>query len=184
MTVGSTSRAGSAPPSDRGSSPLAYRVSLALAVALLFWSFVGGALYLFAVPHRFPLHVDALDEARWRARRGDTDGALREYRRFASMNPFDAGVRAELGSVLLRGTRLADAAASYEDALRLQPRDPAVLAGLAEVRLAQARYAEAAELYDDAASLLPSNAALREAAGRARALAGRQPPGDSGGGAR
>jgi tetratricopeptide (TPR) repeat protein len=157
---------------ERAASPLPLRISLALSAALLFWSFVGGALYLITIQRRFPLGVDALDEAHWRLGRGDTKGALKEYRRFTSMSPFETRAQSEMGRLLLREGQLNEAAAAFEGVLRLQPRDLGALVGLGDVRLAQARGAEASSLYESALSQVPRSATLHKKAARAHALSG------------
>lgn len=172
VTTGILSRFKSAGVADYAASPRLLRWSFALAAALAFWSLVGGAAYLIVVERRLPLQVDALDEARWRFRRGDIKGALREYRWFTAMSPFETRARAEMGFLLLKDSRVEEAAAVYEDLLRLQPRDTAALTGLAEVRLTQGRPAEAVFLYEAALPLLPESAALHRILGKAYALSG------------
>ena len=144
------------PTSEGVASPQALRWMFALGVALLFWSFVGALCYLAFVARAPQVHVDALDEARRRALRGDVAGALKEYRAFARISPFESNAFNEMGELLLRSGDVDEAGAAFEAALRVRHRDTQALERLGDVRLAQRRYPEAVSLYDAALSLSSS----------------------------
>jgi tetratricopeptide (TPR) repeat protein len=143
-------------------------------VAVLFWSFVGGLVYLLAVQRSLPLQVDGLDEARRRVARKDLKGALREYRSFTHVSPFEIRGFQEMGEILLQERRYDEAAAAFEAALRIRRQSAVTLARLADARVAQGRYADAIALYETALPLAAEKARpdLHNDLGRAYALDG------------
>lgn len=123
------------------------RGAFALAVALLVWSFVAGCAYLLVLSGGLPLRTDSLAGARTRAARGDVAGALREYRMAARIDGSDLRATVEMGQLLVKSGRPAEAEVAFADVLRRSPDDRVAKQGLADVRLAQDRYGEAIGLY-------------------------------------
>jgi tetratricopeptide (TPR) repeat protein len=62
--------------------------------------------------------------------RGDTDGALAEYREAVRLDPKNAGTHSRLGAALQLKEDVEGTVAAYREALRLDPRQPQALANL------------------------------------------------------
>lgn len=167
--------AGAAAPTqtraERGGRLL--RLAFALGLAWLLWSFVGGLVYLLALERALPLRTDPLAGARDRAAKGDVEGALRQYRTAARIDASDLRAAAEMGELLLKHGRLAEAEAAFAGALRVSPADPRALTGLGDVRLSQQRWDEAVAVYESLPAAAPRSANLLNNLGIAHARAGR-----------
>lgn len=84
---------------------------------------------------------------------GDFDEAIREYRRYLSVDPNSFVARANLGAALAHQGRYAEAIEEYKRALKIQPGNPQV-----RLNLAIAHY-QALELADAIHELLPLHSA-------------------------
>jgi tetratricopeptide (TPR) repeat protein len=158
-----------APAAARPGLPL--RLAFAVACGTLLWSFVAGLAYFAAIYKGLPMRVDPLTGARERARRGDIDGAVRQYQAALVINPGDANVLVQMGDALLVKGRY-DAAWDAYEAARQRSSGSKPLIGLADVRLAQNRALEAIDLYNQVVAREPHNAAVLNNLGMAYAGAG------------
>jgi cytochrome c-type biogenesis protein CcmH/NrfG len=135
-------------PAGRDSSgdrePFVLRIAFGLAVAVLFWSALGGTTYFFSVNRSLPLQLDPLFEARMRVRKGDVAGALRQYRVYTRLRPVDGAALREMGEVAAATGQVAEAIRAFEAAVRLDGGDERVEARLLELHKIQERRTDAA----------------------------------------
>jgi hypothetical protein len=124
--------AGRSSASDR--EPLLLRIAFALAVAMLFWSALGGTAYFFSVNRRLPLQLDPLFEARMRVRKGDVPGALRQYRVYTQLRPVDGAALREMGEIAAGTGHVAEAIRAFEAVVKLDGGDERTEARLFELR--------------------------------------------------
>jgi hypothetical protein len=124
--------------------PLFLRIAFGLAVALLFWSALGGIVYFFSVTRRLPLQLDPLFEARMRVRKGDTAGALRQYRVYTDLRPLDVAALREMGELAASTGHVGEAIRTYERVLQLNGGDERAEARLLELHKIQERGADEA----------------------------------------
>ena len=137
------------------------RLAFAVGVGAFFWSFVAGFVYLIALHGSLPLRTDPLTEARQRAQRGDIDGAVRQYRMVVRIEPTDLGAACELGELLLRAGRPAEALTAFGEALYVRL-DPRALVGVGDALKARGDAARAAHAYAEALRLVPDSPLVRQ----------------------
>jgi hypothetical protein len=127
---------------DSDREPLSLRIAFGLAVALLFWSAVGGSAYFFSVNRRLPLQLDPLFEARMRVRKGDVAGALHQYRVYTQLRPLDTMALREMGELAAGTGHVGEAIRAFETVLRLDGGDAQTEARLLELHKIQERGAD------------------------------------------
>lgn len=159
-------------PENPSLTDRALGAALALSAAVLLWSFVGGAVYLASVDGSLPLQADPLRGVRQLANRGHVDEAVRQYRLACRIDPSDARCPAELGELLLKHGRNAEAALVFEAILATSGRDARALNGLGDARLAEQRYPEAIALYRQLPESSPQRPAILNNLGMAQAMMG------------
>jgi tetratricopeptide (TPR) repeat protein len=103
---------------------------------------------------------------------GRGDDALARARKRASDSPNDALAHDLVGRVLLRQSRVAEAAAEFERAVELDADAAAPRAGLGFIAMARGEFATAFEHFDTAAKLDPSTGEYPYRAAQARLAAG------------
>jgi tetratricopeptide (TPR) repeat protein len=107
------------------------------------------------------LNPNAVQALAWRGdareRLGQFDAAHEDYERLVELAPDDAEGRTRLAKLLLRGRKLEEAAAHFEQAHQQRPDDLEVLRGLARCRQDQNRREEAGQLLDRALELHPDD---------------------------
>lgn len=163
--------AGIAVPAAPGARERLLHLTFALGVAAFFWAFVAGLVYLLSVAGALPLRTDPLSGARQRDSRGDTAGALRQYRLATLIDPNDLRALNEMGELLARAGRHDESLAAFESVLRFRP-DGRALAGIGSVLAAEGRHAEAADVFERSLVLAPNQPAALNQLGVARVRLG------------
>lgn len=102
-----------------------------------------------------PAAQRAFDEASSALRSGRTEEAERAYRALAQANPELGGPHANLGVIYRRAGKLAEAAAEFEQAVRLSPRQPIYLNQLGVTYRQQGKFDQARDAYQKAIALDP-----------------------------
>lgn len=102
-----------------------------------------------------PAAQRAFDEASSALRSGRTEEAERAYRALAQANPELGGPHANLGVIYRRAGKIPEAAAEFEQALRLSPRQPIYLNQLGVTYRQQGKFEQARDAYQKAIALDP-----------------------------
>jgi peptidoglycan/LPS O-acetylase OafA/YrhL len=119
------------------------------------------------------LDLHPLVRARERLADGQPGAAVEPLRRAALLEPREGGIRAELGTALLRARRGEEAAAAFREALALDPGLADAHLGLGTLAMDQGRLGEAVGHLAAAARLRPADAGIRNELGVALALSRR-----------
>jgi tetratricopeptide (TPR) repeat protein len=96
-------------------------------------------------------------EARANAAAGNWDVAIANYQKAIELAPREVSSHGELGDVLLRVARYADAIASYLEALRISPRDLNAEIGLAQAYRGVHNYEEAKQILEKSCAEHPQS---------------------------
>jgi Flp pilus assembly protein TadD len=110
------------------------------------------------------------------SRRGDLDGASREFEQLLVIGPRNVRAMVALGDVRFQQKRLPEAITLYQRARGLDSsvgRDPAVMKRLGDALAVEDRLPEAVRVFAAAAAVYPNDAALQKLWGRALAATGR-----------
>jgi Flp pilus assembly protein TadD len=108
-----------------------------------------------------PATQHAFDEAARALRTGRNDEAERGFRALAQASPELGGPHANLGLIYRAAGKLPEAAAEFEQAVKLNPRQPVYFNQLGVTYRQQGRFEKAREAYEQAIALDPNYAAAQ-----------------------